>query len=813
MYRVVRKMRKKCKACGAPLNNAKCDYCGTVRNVEKRPTTDDLTPQNEELNLPETLEQANQQLEDPQLEDDEAVLLDSMEETETPLVDSQQEAESEDTPLDSSEQNETPPGDSQEEDSDAVVPLDSSEQDETPPGDSLDDDSDAVVPVVPVVPLDSLEQDETPPRDSLEDSDAVVPLDSSEQDETPPGDSLEDDSSAVVPLDSLEQDETPPGDLQEDDSGAVIPLNPLEQDETTPGDLQEDDNVVAPLGSLEQTELPPVDSQIEDSEAALLASLEQAETQHLSDDESQEMLMQPKRTIPIIIAIILIILLFLGIGWFIFNMLVSNVDAFELLEKSFATMEDVDSFSADVELEMQVVTPVTSIDTPINIRMYVEMLDDDNYNMQMDISTDVLGMEDRTTMYWRDGYMYTVQNDVVTREQTNEDSQGDSLAMTEVMSTEFFQDFASSARADRITSGYHLEFIANENAMMDLLLGGNITEIIDGQDDLDMLDMLDMLEMLGMLDDLFEFEEGVLNIYLDSDYMITSASFDMSIDFSLEGFDGSMVIHGDIDIDQVGNVTVDFPPYLDEAEEMVRTPIEESPLLGYWENGEGLVFLWVFGRADSVEFLEDGTAIITENGISDTVSWSPGATGAFTADERPFTYIIDGNTLTITDSSNDVWSFERSGENGDSATIASDDDEDDNGNDEDNDDEDEDDGDENEDEDEDDDDENDDDENDDDDDDDDNDEDNNDEDLATDILGTWEWDNNDDFTYTFFDDGTAVRGFSDSPTDIEWEITDGNVIILHIGTRTEEWEAVIEGNMLTISNLENNNVWNYFRID
>ena len=691
-------MRKKCKACGAPLQIEKCDYCGTVRKskINKHPTTDDLAnSQIEELSLLDSVEQTDQQLEEPQLEDNTIASPDSIIEMDPSPIESQ-----------------------------------------------ANDD---------IALLDSLEQAEIPPVDSPEDSEANF-------------------------------------------------LSSLEQTEPTSDFSQPDDSETTLLDSLEQTESSPDVSQIEDSETALLSTLEQTEPQPLSD-EPQEMMMQPKRTAPIIIAIILIILLFFGAGWFIFNMLTSNVDAFELLEKSFITMEDVDSFSADVDLEMQVISSITSIDTPINIRMYVEMLDDDNYNMQMDISTEVLGMEDVTTIYWRDGYAYTVQNDIVTRERTNEDDQIDSdPSMFGMMNMDFFQEFATSATAERTTGGYHLEFIIDEDAMMELLLGDDITNIIDGQDDSDMLDMFDMLEMLGMLEDMFEFEEASLDIYLNSDYMITSASFDTSIEFTLEGFDGSMEIHGDLVIDQIGNVTVDFPAYLDDAVEIVNMPIEESPLLGYWENGEGLVFLWVFGRADSVEFLEDGTAIITENGVSDTVSWSPGITGAFTADERPFTYVIDGNILTIVDSSNDVWSFVRSGEDSGNAIINFDDDEDDdNGDDEADNDEDDDSDDENDDED--------------DDNGDEEDNDNNDEDLATDIIGTWEWDNNDDFTYTFNDDGTAVRGFSDSPTNIEWEITDDNIIILHIGARTEEWEAVIEGNMLTITNLENNNEWNYFRID
>ena len=198
------------------------------------------------------------------------------------------------------------------------------------------------------------------------------------------------------------------------------------------------------------------------------------------------------------------------------------------------------------------------------------------------------------------------------------------------------------------------------------------------------------------------------------------------------------------------------------------TDLTDSTLLGYWENGSGGVFLWVFGRADSVEFLENGTVIITEDGVSETVNWNSTGAGAFSADGRPFTYSINGNILTITDSANDSWIFDR----GDAAVDNNGDvDDEDNG------------------------------------------DRNNVEASDINLVGTWEWARNDDFIYIFNDDGTATRGFSNSRIDFEWDITDDNVINMHFDDRTEHWEAVIEGDMLTISNLDNNDVWSYIRVD
>jgi len=85
----------------------------------------------------------------------------------------------------------------------------------------------------------------------------------------------------------------------------------------------------------------------------------------------------------------------------------------------------------------------------------------------------------------------------------------------------------------------------------------------------------------------------------------------------------------------------------------------DHDLIGEWDNGSGRIFLFVFGRADSVEFRDDGTVIITEGSSSQTVNWERGRPGHFTANNRDFTYRINGDVLTITDSANDDWTFDR----------------------------------------------------------------------------------------------------------------------------------------------------------
>ena len=86
--------------------------------------------------------------------------------------------------------------------------------------------------------------------------------------------------------------------------------------------------------------------------------------------------------------------------------------------------------------------------------------------------------------------------------------------------------------------------------------------------------------------------------------------------------------------------------------------ITDSPLVGAWDQGDGDLFLLIFGEADSVEFLEDGFVIISQNDESHTVNWRPGgAENTFSAAGAAFVFEIDNEMLTITDAAGDSWTF------------------------------------------------------------------------------------------------------------------------------------------------------------
>jgi len=82
-------------------------------------------------------------------------------------------------------------------------------------------------------------------------------------------------------------------------------------------------------------------------------------------------------------------------------------------------------------------------------------------------------------------------------------------------------------------------------------------------------------------------------------------------------------------------------------------------LLGAWENGRGSIFLVVFAEADSAEFLENGTIIITQEGSRRSLNWESIAPNTFIADGEQFSYSINGDILVITDRWDDNWTFDR----------------------------------------------------------------------------------------------------------------------------------------------------------
>ena len=77
---------------------------------------------------------------------------------------------------------------------------------------------------------------------------------------------------------------------------------------------------------------------------------------------------------------------------------------------------------------------------------------------------------------------------------------------------------------------------------------------------------------------------------------------------------------------------------------------------------------------------------------------------------------------------------------------------------------------------------------------------------ASDLIGTWVWNLDDDYLLIFNEDGTGDRG-DDLVEEFEWEIF-ADVLYLDFdfiasfGVANEEWEATIDGDVLTIESLQ-----------
>ena len=323
-----------------------------------------------------------------------------------------------------------------------------------------------------------------------------------------------------------------------------------------------------------------------------------------------------------------------------------NLDALELLERSHEAQADYESMIMELDADISVSMPGMSLDMPMTMR--IEMENEETFRMDMTISA--LGMDVDALMFLRDGYMYSeidMFGEVERMREEMDMSEAMEMAeMAEMFDIDFItENTIEESSAESTDDGYRLEFSLNMEGVMTFL------ETMDLMDDIDMPDFDDLDE------DEIEEWNVVMIMYIDEDYLPISAELTMEFDMTVEGTNVSMEMDMTMTTVQLGDVTIDFPDWLDEMD----INFEDSELLGYWEQGDGQVFLWVFNQADSVEFLVDGTLIITENGQRTVVEWEPTEPGAFTADGDSFTYLIARDILTITDSSNDSWSFYREG--------------------------------------------------------------------------------------------------------------------------------------------------------
>ncbi|MCL2559362.1 MAG: hypothetical protein FWE07_02645 [Turicibacter sp.] len=435
----------------------------------------------------------------------------------------------------------------------------------------------------------------------------------------------------------------------------------------------------------------------------------------------------------------------LAIGAFlIFGPLFSRrLNPFNLFGNSFAEVAAADSIMIAFDGEIGMSDAMFQLDLPISGQLHIDNIGQENIGIMLEMEVSTFGMREFTTMFWRDGYRYTDLDGERSREPVDSEFE-DLLAelgewQADASANQYFflapADGSVEGDAERIDGGgYRLTFDFNTSDWF-----GDIP-VFDG------------LFPTNHQDAVF-----TLTAYLDRNRNLSTIQ--LVLEFDIFDFGGSSGFSVDIsaDIAQIGNVSVDFPAWLDDVaavefadpttapflgswdegfgaiplfvfgeaasveflptgdvifiqnngdwaieswtictNDILRVAgreftwvvrgdtlilidswnddwtfvrqgegadtfmqIEDSELLGYWDNGSGRILLFVFGTADSVEFLEDGTVIITERGNSTTVNWAPIEPGRFLANNQEFSYRIVGDVLTITDSWNDDWHFDR----------------------------------------------------------------------------------------------------------------------------------------------------------
>jgi len=316
----------------------------------------------------------------------------------------------------------------------------------------------------------------------------------------------------------------------------------------------------------------------------------------------------------------------------------TNQDPFELLERSHQAMEELDSMQMDFDLNISFNTGFNDINLPIT---GVIQIDNELATMEMSGEVIELGQRLDISNYFRDGFLYITQDGHRTREMMEFDDALNEMSDLFIDTTLLSPHTTSEADLTRDGRGHRLAFTVTERASLAI-----------------------MPELVLELAETNHFDNSRLTvvIYLDSSGRQTSIEYYLEVTFSEFGHTTIITTDMTMELTQFNNVNIHFPSWIDTFTPLTFIlPDEDTPFLGHWDNGAGARFLWVFGEADEVEFLLDGTVVITENGMRRTETWQLTTTDIIIVDGEEFRWYINGNRLTITDSFNDDWFFDRAG--------------------------------------------------------------------------------------------------------------------------------------------------------
>ena len=308
-----------------------------------------------------------------------------------------------------------------------------------------------------------------------------------------------------------------------------------------------------------------------------------------------------------------------------------NLTAYELWHRSVEAMNEVDSI-IDFDAEVVYSTEGISFDTSVTGSQYIQTSAADT-RILVEMQERSFDGHANTAMAYRDGYLYFDIAGARSREPMTIEAARDEIADITMINLDITEDSIIDSEVDRSRSGYHLTFDLEIEALTGL--------------------MTEFEFATWMLDA----EEFTLIVELDRNYNKISSSFDVDVDF--RGTGDSMNISMETEVTQIGDVTVEYPSWLDDVANIEFVDPADAPFIGYWGNGIGGIFLLIFHEADSVDFLADGTVIIYEGNFETTESWTLDTEDILRVGRHEFTWEVRGNTLSITDSYNDTWEFSR----------------------------------------------------------------------------------------------------------------------------------------------------------
>jgi len=274
-----------------------------------------------------------------------------------------------------------------------------------------------------------------------------------------------------------------------------------------------------------------------------------------------------------------------------------NLDALELLDLSHSAESDIESLVVELEGDVNMSTTGMSIDMPMTMRLEVENED----QWRIDTSVLVMGQSQESSTFVREGYEYVeerVDGDVVDRSRSE-------LADTSDTEDVFFTGFIAErtiyeSSASSTDNGYRLEFILNIDGVSSLIEELDLGDVVSNQSDSDVDG---------------EESNNKMIIYIDEDYITTSIEISLTgIDVNLEGEEATLALDLTITTEQIGNVTIDFPDWLDVDS------VSEADLVGVWtwdQAGVGNEYLLIFD-SNQTGLLFDNT---TDNLILEEFTW------------------------------------------------------------------------------------------------------------------------------------------------------------------------------------------------